>query len=136
MQFVINNWHLFVGLAVVSGLLVWPTLQQMMYGISSVGVSQALQLINHQAGVLVDVREPVETQTGRIPNSVLLPLSGMQQRLTELEKFKQRPVVLCCRSGQRSNRAAVLLRKHGFVSVYNLAGGVRAWQAENLPIEK
>ena len=136
MQFVINNWYLFAGLAVVLALLVWPTLQQLLHGITSVGVNQALQLVNHQKGVLVDVREPAETQNGRIPNSVLLPLSGLQQRLAELEKFKQRPVVLYCRSGQRSSRAAVLLRKHGFASVYNLAGGIQAWQTENLPIEK
>lgn len=136
MQFVINNWYLFAGLAVVLVLLVWPMLQQLMFGITSVGTNQALQLVNHQSGVLVDVREPAETQTGRIPNSVLLPLSGIPQRLNELEKFKQRPVVLYCRSGQRSSRAAVTLRKHGFTSVYNLAGGIQAWQAENLPIEK
>jgi len=136
MQFVINNWYLFAGLAVVLALLVWPMLQQLIHGITSVGVNQALQLVNHQAGVLVDVREPAEIQNGRIPNSVQLPLSGIQQRLTDLEKFKQRPVVLYCRSGQRSSRAAVLLRKHGFATVYNLAGGMQAWQAENLPIEK
>ena len=136
MQFVVNNWYLFAGLAVVLVLLVGPTLRQLMHGITSVGVNQAVELVNHQAGVLVDVREPAEVDGGHIPNAKMLPLSRFKERLTELEKFKDRPVVLYCRSGQRSCRAAVLLRKHGFASVYNLAGGILAWQAENLPIKK
>jgi len=135
-NFVVNNWYLFVVLAVVLALLIWPVLRQLMYGITSVGVNQALGLINRQAGVLVDVREPAEHPSGRIPNAILLPLSGLKGRLAELEKFKNRPIVLYCRSGQRSSRAAVILRKHGFASVHNLAGGILAWQAENMPMEK
>ncbi|MBI5612114.1 MAG: rhodanese-like domain-containing protein [Gammaproteobacteria bacterium] len=136
MQFVINNWYLFAGLAVVSVLLAGPTLSRLMHGVRNVGASQAVGLINRQSGVLVDVREPAEYGNGRIPEAILLPLSRFQERLTELEKFKNRPVVLYCRSGQRSGRAAVLLRKRGFASVHNLAGGIQAWQGENLPVEK
>jgi rhodanese-related sulfurtransferase len=41
-----------------------------------------------------------------------------------------------CRSGNRSLKAAVVLRKHGFATVYNLAGGLQAWERDNLPLEK
>ena len=65
-----------------------------MHGITSVGVNQAVELVNHQAGVLVDVREPAEVDGGHIPNA-MLPLSRFKERLTELEKFSDRPVKCC-----------------------------------------
>jgi len=135
-NFVVNNWYLFAGLAVVSILLAGPTLSRLLHGVQNVGASRAVALVNHESGVLVDVREPAEYGNGRIPRAILLPLSRFKDSLTELEKFKNRPVVLYCRSGRRSGRAAVLLRKHGFASVHNLAGGIQAWQGENLPVEK
>jgi rhodanese-related sulfurtransferase len=56
--------------------------------------------------------------------------------LRDLEKHKNKPIIVSCRSGNRSLKGAVILRKHGFATVYNLAGGLQAWERDNLPLEK
>ncbi len=136
MQFVLNNWYLFLGLVVVLFMLLGDPLRQRLLGIANIPASQAIQLINRQNGVVVDVREPNEFSAGHIPSATNIPLGSIAARLKELNKFKDRPVVVCCRSGHRSAQAAAVLRKNGFASVHNLAGGIMAWQADNLPTER
>jgi rhodanese-related sulfurtransferase len=136
MQFVLANWYLFLGLVVVLVMLFADPLRQRLLGIANVPVAQAIQLINRHNGVVVDVREPNEFSTGHIPNATNIPLGSIAGRLSELKKFKEKPIVVCCRSGHRSAQAAAVLRKNGFVSVHNLAGGMLAWQGENLPTER
>lgn len=135
MQFVINNWYLFAALVVILAMLFAGPIRQSLSGVGSVAIAQAVQLINRESGVIVDVREPAEYEAGHIPRAINIPLGALDQRLKELDKYKQRPVILCCRSGQRSGQAAVALRKHGFISVHNLNGGLLAWEKENLPTE-
>jgi rhodanese-related sulfurtransferase len=60
----------------------------------------------------------------------------MDKRLKELDKFKQRPVVVICRSGNRAASACAVLKKNGFAEAFALKGGVLGWQQANMPIEK
>ena len=84
---------------------------------------------------VIDVREPseFESATGRVPGSALLPLGRLQELMTRPSRSD--PVVLVCRSGNRSGVAAAALVRAGFSQVMNLAGGMTAWNAERLPIE-
>lgn len=136
MQFVINNWYLFVGLGVVLFLLAWGPLRQMMLGIQRVSTAEAVRLLNHEQGIVVDVREPDEFRGGHIPKAINVPLSGLKTGLGQLDKFKSRPVIVCCRTSQRSATAAVVLRQNQFAKVQVLAGGMTGWQGDNLPVEK
>ena len=85
---------------------------------------------------MLDVREPNEYESGHVLNSRLVPLGKLKERMGELEKFKEQPIVVVCRSGNRSGTACYLLGRKGFSQAYNLAGGVQAWQKNNLPLEK
>lgn len=96
---------------------------------------EATQLINHQNAVVLDVREDSEFYAGHVPHSVHVPL-GQLAKHAELEKYKNRPVIAICRSGMRSGRACSVLHKNGFEQVYNLAGGITAWERANMPMEK
>jgi len=136
MQFVIHNWYLFLGIAVVLAMLVWGPLQQMLYGIRMVSIPEAVRLINQEHGVVLDVRESPEYDSGHIPKSVHAPLSTLESSLAALDKYKSRPVIVVCRTNQRSARAAVRLRKREFANVHVLTGGIMAWQGEHLPVEK
>ena len=136
MQFVVNNWYLILGIVIVLAMLAWGPLTQLLHGVQHVTTAEAIRLMNHEKGVLVDVREPDEYRGGHIPNALNLPLSGLAAGLKQIEKHMARPLIICCRTSQRSARAAVALRKHGFASVQVLAGGITAWQHENLPVEK
>ena len=91
-------------------------------------------LVNEQDAVFLDVREPTEVAAGRIGEADHIPLSALSKRMGELEGIKARPVIAYCRSGSRSMSACGQLRKAGFESVYNLAGGILAWQNADLPI--
>jgi rhodanese-related sulfurtransferase len=125
-----------VAIAVVSGaMLIWPLLRRGAGG-ASVDTLQATLLINKEDALVLDVREPGELAAGRIAHSRNVPLSQLANRLGELEKFKDRPVIVSCASGNRSFSAASTLRKHGFSKVYNLAGGFGAWAQAGLPVEK
>jgi rhodanese-related sulfurtransferase len=116
--------------------LVWPAVRKGMYGIKEVGVAEATQLMSHHDAVVLDVREDSEVAQGQIPKARHIPLGQLSARMGELEKFRDRPLVVNCRSGMRSARACVLLRKNKFEQVYNLAGGIIAWQQANMPVEK
>lgn len=132
----IQNNLLLVGLAVVSGaMLLWSFIGNKVSGVTQVDTLEATRLINQDALVL-DVREDKEFAAGHIPKARHIPLGALASRLGELEKFKSKPIVVNCRSGQRSARACGILKKHGFEKAVNLAGGIVAWESAHLPVEK
>jgi rhodanese-related sulfurtransferase len=135
-QFLTDNWYLFMALAVVLGLLAQGTVVQLLYKIKSVGSAQAINLINRESAIVIDVCEPKEYQQGHVPNAINIPLSSLSSRIGELEKYKGKPIVVACRAGNRSMKGAIALSRHGFDSVYSLSGGLMAWQKGNLPVEK
>lgn len=134
MTFVQNNIVLILAALISGGMLLWPLLSRRDDG--EVGTLAAVQLINHQDALVLDVREDIEYDAGHIANAKHIPVGKMEERLQELEKFKSKPIVVVCRSGMRSSRACSVLRKHGFTDVHNLAGGINAWQQASLPVAK
>jgi rhodanese-related sulfurtransferase len=120
---------------VVSGLsLLWPLLAHPSG--DSVNPAEATLLINREDAHIVDVREAGEYAGGHLPNARNYPLSKLTDHATELEKLKGRPLIVCCASGMRSNKACGELKKLGFDKLYNLAGGVDAWVGAGYPIKK
>ncbi len=136
MQFITSNFFP-ISLALMSGaMIVWSMLGNRIRGIQEADIQAALQLINHKSAFVLDVREPDEYKGGHILNSQLIPLGKLKERIGELSKYKNVPVVVVCRSGNRSGTACVTLAKEGFSQAYNLAGGMMAWQKANLPTQK
>lgn len=136
MEFVQNNIWLILTAVLAVYMMVWPPLGRRLSGVKDVGIMEAVQLINHQDAVVLDVREESEYYSGHVPHSRHIPLGALGKRHIELEKLKGHPLVVICRSGARSGSACGVLRKLGFEQVYNLAGGVGAWQQANMPLEK
>ncbi len=136
MQFIQNN-YLLIGLAIVSGgMLLWPLINGLLGGAKQVDTLEAVQKINRDDALVIDVREPSEVAQGKIARAKLIPLGELKTRIGELEKHKTKPIIMVCRSGSRSAGACGILSKQGFSEVYNLAGGMIAWQQSNLPVEK
>ncbi|AAZ98352.1 rhodanese-like protein [Thiobacillus denitrificans ATCC 25259] len=133
MQFLQDNWML-VALALISGaMLVWSFVGGSLSGVEQADTLKATRLFNDDALVL-DVREDKEYAAGHIPKAKHIPLGQLQSRLSELDKHKNKPVLVTCRSGNRSAHACRILKKAGFESVYNQAGGILAWERANLPV--
>jgi rhodanese-related sulfurtransferase len=135
-DFILEN-VLLVGLAVVSGLmLVWPALSRMSGTSSNLGPADAVLLINRENALVLDVREDAEYADGHITDARHIPLAQLDARVEELRKFKDKPVLVNCQAGMRSAKACGILKKHGFSKVYNLQGGLNAWQQAKLPVVK
>lgn len=135
-KFIANNWYLFVALAVVVYLLLAGPISQLIYKVRNIGSAQAVLLVNREAGLFLDVCEPQEFKSAHIPHALNLPLRTLGENLKHIEKFKTKPVIVTCRSGNRSVKGAIVLRKHGFATVYSLSGGLTGWERDNLPVEK
>ena len=135
-EFAGNHPGLFLALSIVIGLLVWSLLGDQIAGIKPLLPQAATLLINHENAIVLDVREENEYTQGHILNSMHIPLSQLSERISRLEKYRDRPIIASCMSGSRSGRACSLLKKNGFEKVHNLKGGIVAWQNANLPLSK
>ncbi|PKY10695.1 sulfurtransferase [Acidithiobacillus marinus] len=105
-------------------------------GISEVDAKAAVQLINHEEAVVIDVREQNEWAQGHLPGARHIPLGDLPKYMKELEKHRGHHVICQCASGMRSARAAASLKKAGFDKIYSLKGGIGAWRSAGLPVEK
>ena len=133
MKFVMDHIGL-VAIAVLSGgMLFWPMLQRRD---AAVTPHEAVMLINHTQALVLDVRENAEFAMGHIVDARHIPLNQLEGRLSELQKWKEKPIVVNCQGGKRSARACAVLRKNGFTNVSNLTGGMTAWQSAKLPVSK
>ena len=120
-----------VGIAVSSGLmLLWPTIQRTRAG-GSVSTTQAVQLINHEDAVVVDVRPLASFQNGHIPHSRNIPLAEIEEKAAKLPKDK--PILVTCDRGQIAVSGAARLRKAGLERVSVIEGGINAWLQAGLP---
>jgi len=134
-QFVRDNLLLFA-IALISGaMLLWPLIRRGTGG-PWASTLEATQMINRQDALVIDVREDGEYAKGHIVGARHIPLGQLEARAKELQKYKSKPVITCCETGNRSSAAMATLRKLGFENVYNLAGGYAGWQQAGLPVEK
>ncbi len=120
----------------IGGIIIVTELRNLTQKFITVGSAAAISVINKEDAVLIDVREPSEVQNGMIQNAIHIPMSAINKRLSELDKYKDRAVLVYCRSGNRSGSVCRTLTSRGFEKVYNLAGGIMAWEDEHLPVSK
>jgi rhodanese-related sulfurtransferase len=130
------NMMLFGG-AIASGvLLLWPIVMRPFRAGREVSVVDAVQLINRKDALVIDVRDTGEFEAGHIAGARHVPEKQLAERLKELEKFKDRALIVVCRNGTRSASAVKLLRDNGFAEAVNLRGGLSAWEQAAMPLEK
>lgn len=93
-------------------------------------------LINKENAVVFDLRDANAYKSGHITGSVNMPAAGIDNNISNMKKYKQRPVVLVCSMGQQSVQVMNKLKKAGFENVYILCGGLAAWKKAELPLKK
>jgi rhodanese-related sulfurtransferase len=133
-KFIIDNWMLILVALASGAMLLWPAIQ----GGAGSGLStaHAVQLINRERAVVVDVCDAEEFAAGHVGGAKNVPLAQLEKRLPEVVKNKSVPLILVCANGQRANRALGTAKKLGYEKAQVLAGGLKAWKEANLPIEK
>ena len=134
MKFIIDNWYLFIVALASGSLLLWPVLKSASGG--SLTPANAVQLINREKAVVIDVSETEEFAAGHVGGAKNVPLGQLEERLPTVVKNKAVPVVLVCASGARANRAVAIAKKLGYDNAQAMAGGLKAWREASLPIEK
>jgi len=134
-EFFGNHVLLVTALVGIIIMLVAGEIQQRIGGAKDVGPVDATRMLNHENAVMIDMRKDKDYQAGHIVNAIHLPEFN-DSTMKRLEKFRKRPLIVYCRSGQQSAGVCSKLRKQGFEPVYNLKGGVLAWQNANLPLSR
>lgn len=116
------------------GMLLWPMLNN--GGPGALSADGAVQLINREKAVVIDICEPAEFAAGHVVGAKNIPMGQLEGKLATTVKNKALPLILVCQSGARSSRALGIAKKLGFENVQSLSGGLGAWRSANLPVEK
>ena len=132
MKFILDNWMLISVALVSASLLFWPVIQ----GAGGLSPTQAVQLMNREKAVVVDVCEAEEFAAGHVVGARNVPLNQLEDKLAAHVKNKSLPLILVCQTGARSGRALAIAKKLGYEQAQSLAGGLAAWRSANLPLEK
>jgi rhodanese-related sulfurtransferase len=101
----------------------------------SISPKQASVMSAEKKAVIVDVREDSEWNEQHIPGAIHIPLAQLNGRISELKQYKDTPVITQCKAGGRSAKALEVLKSVGFTKVYNMDGGIMAWDKAGLKTE-
>ena len=134
MKFIVDNWMLILIALSSGGMLAWPLLRGANSG--SLTAQGAVQLINRERAVVVDVREPEEFAAGHVTGAKNVPLDQLEEKLAAAVKNKTVPLLLVCATGARAQRAVATAKKLGYEQAQAVAGGLKSWKEANLPVEK
>jgi rhodanese-related sulfurtransferase len=134
-KFLLDHWYLIVSALVSGGLLAWPALRGGVGGPQRVSTAEAVNLINREKAVLIDVSEPTEFASGHAANAKNAPFGSLEGHKA-LPSNKAIPVLLICPTGARAQRAVGTLKKLGYERALAIGGGLAAWRAAQLPVDK
>lgn len=132
-EFVVNHYIL---VSLFVAFLVAILVLESRRGGAKISAQGAVNLINKDEAVVVDIRDRKEFGEGRITGSINIPLNSLKSRVGELSKFKDKQIIVADKMGQHSAMAVKQLNAEGFSNVVRLNGGVADWKASNLPLVK
>ena len=135
-QFAMNNLALFGGWLVVAILLVAVQIRLMAHGPKSITTQMLTNFVNRENAVVVDIRGQAEFNKGHIAGALNIPMSQIKDKVTDLEKYQGRPIIMVCANGIQVGGACETLRKAGIEQLHKLAGGMSSWTGDNLPVVK
>ncbi len=131
LQFLAEQWLLISALASCLLLLLFHESRR---GGPSLTPHQLVALINQKQAAVIDLRDSAEYRKGHIVGAINLPFAKLQERWSELEALRERPLVLVCKLGQSASSASKQLRAKGFTEVYRLGGGLVEWDGLQMPL--
>ena len=130
-QFLAQEWILVSAMLVLVALYFYGEARR---AGTSVTPQQAINLINTESAVIVDLRDSKEFQSGHIVDAHNIPASKFEARAAELEPYRERPIILVCKMGQHSSGVGKQLRAKGFENIYRMSGGMMEWGSSQLPL--
>ncbi len=135
-NFLFDQWPLSLAFAFIAILLGRSFLEPMLTGVKNIKAQDAVRIMNDENTVVLDVRLEKEYKEGHIIDAIHIPVGALASRIRELDGYKANTMVIYCHTGMRSKQAGGILKKHGFTEMYSIDGGIGAWSAANLPVNK
>lgn len=105
-------------------------------GGAKISAQGAVNLINRDEAIVVDIRDRKDFNEGRITGAINIPLNSIKSRASELKKFKDKQIIVADKMGQHSAMAVKQLKAEGYDNVVRLNGGIADWKGSNLPLVK
>ena len=133
-QFITNHWQLWLALVIILLLIFINELLTQKKRAKELSPADAVDMINHENAVVIDLRDAELYRAGHIINAI--PASVDDFAKPRMDKYKVKPLILVCARGLQSPALAAKLRTQGYVQPMVLAGGMSAWTAANLPMVK
>jgi rhodanese-related sulfurtransferase len=134
-EFFTNHLLLVMAFFAILAMLIGGELRRRFSNVREITPGEATRMLNHENAIMVDMRSDKEYREGHIVNAIHTPVDK-KGTSGKLEKYRDRSLIVYCRSGQQSAKLSGQLSKQGYTSVYNLKGGVLAWQQADLPLSK
>jgi len=135
-EFVSNHWIMSSGLFIVTLLLIQDLFDSAFRKYKVISPAGAVALLNDDRTILIDVREPNEFASGHIENAKHIPYGRLEEKIYELEPHQESPIIVVCQTGTRSQPACKKLTQRGFTQIYEMKGGMLAWQDMKYPVSK
>ena len=132
-EFSINHWDMVLALLATVAMLIFTERRK---AAPSVTPQQATVMGNNDETLMLDIRSAADFKTGRVLNSKNIPFAELSKRKDDLQKHRDTPVVLICKTGQTAASAANMLRKDGYAKVYRMTGGMVEWTNQGLPLAR
>ena len=132
-QFVSQQWYWFGLLSLLAAALMWYESRK---AGPQVSPAQLSMLVNNENALVLDVRPDKEFRKGHIVGALNVPYNQLNDRIDQLDKHKDQPVVIVCKMGQTTGSVAKRLRARGFEKVYRLNGGMMEWSSSQMPVVK
>ena len=130
LEFLSQQWILAAALLAVVVMLF---LHEMRKSGPSLSPQQAINMVNAEEGVFLDLRDAADYKQGHIVDALHIPSAKLAERMPELEKYKSKPIVLVCKMGQQAGAAGKQLKANDFEKVYKMTGGMMEWGNLQLP---
>ncbi len=130
--FISQEWLLVSALVLVIAVYAW---RERIKNGKPVSAQQVTQLLNSETGIVLDVREPAEFKVGHIPGAINIPHTKVAGQLDELEKYRDKTLVVVDKLGQHAGAVGRTLGQKGF-EVRRLGGGIAEWQSQSMPLVK
>lgn len=135
-EFIGNHPYKIALFVIILVLVVVNELRRKAAGAKSLPPMLATGIINDDNSIVVDLRPSGEFKHGHIIGARNISFTDFKDQAEKLSADKAAPVLLCCKNGLQSPEAARQLKALGYENVYVLSGGIAAWTADSMPLEK
>jgi rhodanese-related sulfurtransferase len=130
LEFLTQQWIL---VAALSSVVIMLFMHETRKSGPSLSPQKAINMVNAEQGVFLDLRDAADYKQGHIVDAVHIPSARLAERMAELEKYRNKPIILVCKMGQQASAAGKQLKANNFEQVYKMTGGMMEWSNLQLP---